>query len=392
MSKTRKIALVISLAGFAVTANTLPSLVTWFSDSLSIPSKWFGAVFFVQYGGFTLCSIGIGKLQKRKDLPLVGILIFALLLASIGIMLIGTIGSFFALALLMMMVGGAGGSVESIGTALLSESDEQGRMIYTSQFLFAVGAFVAPLIVGVFMKLGSTVPRIGAIIGGFAAMVGVTVMILVLMGKEEKRSTANPDAMTTNMKGAYHGATFRWMFIAIMAYVVMESVIGSWIPTFLEKAYRFSPSDSSLMLTSFWIGLSVSRFFYIYFKKKSTSVPLDVHTLLILVSLVLFAVVGRHATIVSMALLMWLIGLGCGPVWPLLIEHCATRFEDMHLVMYLVGAGSIGAIVGPAITSALFGMLSLQSLPYILIAYTLVMALAMVQVTRRRTTVEAVGA
>lgn len=383
MNRMTRIALVISLAGFSITANTLPSLVTWFSDSLLVPSRYFGMVFLLQYAAFTLCSIGIGRLQKHMHVPLNGILIGALLTASLGIMVLGTINSFVSLMLVMILVGGAGGLVESIGTAVLSASDDQGKMIYLSQFLYAVGAFSAPLLVGILLKLGMTVPQIGMVTGGFAALVGITVLVLVRFGYEPAPiQTTILTEPVESMHNTYQETTFRWMFIAMISYVVLESVIGSWLPTYLVQSSSYSQADASLLLTGFWIGLGASRLFYIYYKKKNTTGPLLIHSMTILFGLILFAILRGSPQIFPMMIAILCIGIGCGPIWPLLIEHCSTSFADMHLVMYLVGAGSIGAILGPAITAILFGLCSITAYPLILPLYVFAMILAMMRVIK----------
>ncbi len=387
MNRLTKIALVISLAGFSITANTLPSLVTWFSDSLLVPARYFGRVFLLQYAAFTLSSIGIGRLQKHMNVPLDRILVGALLTASLGIMVLGTIDSFISLILIMILVGGAGGLVESIGTALLSSSDDQGKMVYLSQFLYAVGAISAPLFVGILLKLGMTVPQIVIITGSFAAMVGFTVLVLVFYRYHPIpiRSTLHAEPVG-DMHKTYHETTFRWMFIAMISYVILESVIGSWLPTFLVQARSFSQADASLLLTSFWIGLGASRLYYIYHKKKNITGPLLLHSMVILFGLIFFATLRGIPMNLPMMLALLVIGIGCGPIWPLLIEYCSTSFADIHLVMYLVGAGSIGAILGPAITAILFGLYHITAYPLLLLLYVLVMILAMTRVTKKTCT------
>ncbi len=59
LQKRINVGLVISLAGFAISVNTLPPLIEWFSGHLRMPISSFGLVYFFQYGAFTLCSIGI---------------------------------------------------------------------------------------------------------------------------------------------------------------------------------------------------------------------------------------------------------------------------------------------------------------------------------------------
>ncbi|MDD3671097.1 MAG: hypothetical protein PHR01_07415, partial [Sphaerochaetaceae bacterium] len=149
MNTRRNIGLIISLAGFAITINTFPAFVTWFSERFGIPSGNFGVIFFAQYVAYAIGSVGIGKLHATKKLPLRAIMIITLLAGSIGIFFIGAMINFVSLLLLMMLIGFSGGVMESIGTALLAESSKNGNMIYSSQLFYALGAFSAPLIIGI---------------------------------------------------------------------------------------------------------------------------------------------------------------------------------------------------------------------------------------------------
>ncbi|HRV24489.1 MAG TPA: hypothetical protein P5046_04655, partial [Sphaerochaeta sp.] len=113
LQKRINVGLVISLAGFAISVNTLPPLIEWFSGHLRMPISSFGLVYFFQYGAFTLCSIGIGKLHAKRGLPLLSIAIGALFFSALCVFLIGRATSFVLLITLMMLIGGAGGLVES---------------------------------------------------------------------------------------------------------------------------------------------------------------------------------------------------------------------------------------------------------------------------------------
>ncbi|HLW21754.1 MAG TPA: hypothetical protein VKZ39_01025, partial [Sphaerochaetaceae bacterium] len=108
MNTLRRSGLVISLAGFAISVNTLPALVSWFSVQLGVPVASFGVIFLLQYASYTICSLTIGRLYASRRLPLLGIIIVALFISAMCLFWIGAIPSFGLLILAMIVIGGTG--------------------------------------------------------------------------------------------------------------------------------------------------------------------------------------------------------------------------------------------------------------------------------------------
>ncbi len=374
MTGRRKTGLVISLAGFSISINTLPSLVTYFSAKFAVGSHWFGAIFLLQSAAFTIFAMGIGNLHKSRKLPLIKIAIVSLFISALVVLFLGYSSSFLILTLMMIIIGGSGGLVESIGTTLLADGPENKRMLYSSQFFWAIGAFSAPLIVGLLLKGELAVPQIGMIIGSFALVVGVIVLILVLPKSAEKHIVPEQDLQTMALpQEAQTKNGFMWLFFTIMTYVILESSLGSWLPVFLEKTYKMDSATASLTLTSYWVGLSLSRLFFIFFTKKTTRIPLAGHVISLSVALLLLGLVGPKVPTVLLMGIVAFAGISSGPIWVLIIENCTENYSDAHLIMYLVGGGSIGAIIGPVLTSFLFSITDITFMVYILIAYSIIL-------------------
>lgn len=382
MSRRRKTGLVISLAGFAISVNILPSLVTWYATELRIPVERFGIIFLLQYASFTVCSLVLGKIHHRKTVPLLAILVSSLIISSIGLFFIGYAGSFSVLILFMIVIGGCGGLVESIGTTLLTDTADNGRMVYLSQFFYAIGACVAPLCVGVLLTMHFSIPTIGRLVGMFALLVGVLVWVLVQPShstrhaKEPIVSGNVPEARDpSDKKINAHARGYAWLLLTMAAYVVIESAIGNWLPVFIEEAYGTTSAEASFVLLAFWAGLGAARFVYVFIKKKSPQFPMIVHMAIVLISLISLSGLGNDPPLTLIMLIVALVGFGCGPLWPLLIEYCAGTYKDDHLIMYLVSAGSIGALLGPVVTSLFFSVFDVQSMAQILIGYTSILIL-----------------
>lgn len=373
MTLRRKVGLVISLAAFAISIHTLPPLVTWFSSQFSLAPQLFAIVFLIQSGSFTLFALGIGNLHKKHDLPLIRITLIALFVASAVLFFIGFTPSFVLLIIMMMVIGGSGGLVESVGTTLLSEDSKSQKLVHLSQTFFAIGAFTAPLIVGIFLKAGLQVPQIGMAVGGFALIIAVLVLILVTDKSEPKASVVAVEETTPQVKGGNKG--FVWLFLTMLLYVLLEYSLASWLPVFLENTFNFDRADASLTLTCFWVGLAVTRLIFVFLKKYSIRKSILGYVLSLLVGSLLFVFLRPTAPMWLVMGIVTLLGLGCGPIWVLIIENCREFYPDSHLVMYLVGGGALGGLIGPLLTSGLFSLTSIAALGYIQIVYSVILTL-----------------
>jgi len=390
LNTMRRAGLVISLAGFAISVNTVPALVPWFSNQFMVPVGNFGILFLLQFAAFTLCSMGVGKLHASRKLPLLAIAVVSLIISSVLLFLIGLLPNFFMLVLVMIVIGGAGGLVESIGTTLITTSNGSNRMLYTSQFFYALGAFFAPLLVGLLLRVELSVPRIGNMVGLFTFCIAIAVWLLIfqpwkrrvvptMMKPGGDGDNSIPDSQiipeSTDMVVAPSGVryAFPFLFLTMVSYVMIEGAVGSWFAVYVYEALSASESQSSFALSMFWVGLGVSRLISMFRVYANHPRTLLTHMAMMGASVVIliFLPLGEVGFLLFIAI--FLLGFGCGPVWPLLIEYCSKIFVTEHLLMYLVGGGSLGALLGPVVTSTLFSIIGVDRMMYLYLAYVMLM-------------------
>ena len=155
----------------------------------------------------------------------------------------------------------------------------------------------------------------------------------------------------------------------------MENSLASWLPVFLESTFSFNPANASLALTCFWGGLAATRLIFVFLKKYSTRKSILGYVLFLFAGSLLFLFLSPTAPMWLVMGVVTLIGLGCGPIWVLIIENCREIYTDSYLVMYLVGGGALGGLIGPLLTSGLFTLTSIAVLGYIQIVYGVLLTL-----------------
>jgi fucose permease len=144
---------------------------------------------------------------------------------------------------------------------------------------------------------------------------------------------------------------FIWFLLAMFLYVTLEVSVGSWLPTYLESTFALSSASASMHLTLYWTGLATTRFIYIFVHSGSIRRQILLHMMGIILSfLYLFFV---DSSTLGRALMIFILGLSCGPVWPLIVNLYSKMYSHKNYVMYLVSAGSMGALVGIFLTSTI---------------------------------------
>lgn len=368
------IGVILSLAGFSISANTLPPLVTGLARSYAVNPSLFGIAFFFQYASFTVFSFLSGYISGRGHTKPELILVSALAVAGVILPFINIIPTFPAFILFMVIIGGCGGLVESNGTSILTRYDTsvQGKYVYVSQLFYCLGAMIAPLVIGILQAGHFSDGLIGFAVGILTLIFALTVYQLISSAMKIRTSYTTTAASEntlfgTSMEKAPPLKTFFWFLLVMLLYVMIEISVGSWLPTYLEYNGLMMPSSASLHLTLFWAGLAATRFLYIFISTGSIRMQLTLHItgILACTSFLFFT----SESPVAQAVAIFLLGGFCGPVWPLIVNLYSKRYTSKHYVMYLVGAGSLGALLGIIFTSVMLEYKGIGSLMVVLGVY-----------------------
>lgn len=285
--------------------------------------------------------------------------------------------------------------IESIGTTLITSSSGSNRMLYTSQFFYCVGAFLAPLGVGLLLHLNVSVPVIGYIVGIFSLLIGGVVALLVFLpwgakdetkGEERVEESVAVAPQIEERSGNSALIAFGFLFLTMVSYVVFESSVANWFAVYVHDVLAAPSSKASFTLSLYWVGMGLSRLFFLIVPIRRHAKTLLIHIAMMFVALIVLLLPIMNGGGAAVFIAIFLLGVGCGPIWPLLIEYCSLVFNREYLLMYLVAAGSIGALSGPVISSALFSKLGLSRLMVIFVVYLgviFISSLLAISMTRR---------
>ena len=381
---------VISLCSFAVSVNTLPVMITSIDKMLdgevSI-GMLFGFLFFFQYMCFTLASLILGYASGRGFTAHRQCIILSLVLS--GLCFIGLsflirahesvpLPLFIAgLFLTALVLGSSGGLIEPGVSFLLEKVDRSPhkRLLQFSQVFYCVGAVLSPLVAGVLLRHDFEIAGIGCSVGVFLLLCGIACRLLFRSGaadgeQAEENASAVPEQVQPGADEADAKMAVRPLILAslmMFTYVVVEISLASWLPYYVEKNSIFDTGMAAFSLAFFWGGLAVARVIYTAAGKVDIRTAMLLHSGALLVSLLLLFFTG--GSVVLLFFLFFVCGFGCGPMWPFIAAWASDTCSRKSHMIYVIAAGSIGASLGPVITSAVIEAVGLRVyFPYLSVA------------------------
>lgn len=379
--------LILSLAGFAISINILPALVTSLIEDLHISVNHLGIAFALQYISFFIFSLIYGFLIQKGQKIHESSIIIALLVAAVALSFLGRINSFFGLIILLMVVGGSGGILESISSTLIAayERHNSSRFLNLSQFFYCLGAMLSPAITALLFAWKFSMSYVGIILAIFIALIASAVFILIYFHsgkKSSKKIEAEVVSYTPVQKRPDSPRRkFIWYLLAMFIFVVAESSLASWIPLFFETGKQISLGTAALILTFFWVGVALGRFYYAFAKTKSLKKHLLIHSSIAF--LFVFSMYFVQSETLAI-LCVFGIGLSCGPLWPMILASCRHEFSKPHYIMYLVSTASVGAFTGPLCTSLLITAFGISHYFTIIGVYILLLIVILSIIARER--------
>jgi fucose permease len=332
--------------------------------------------------GISFSVIGAQKLELVKQLKIddaqFGKLISALMFTSIFVVLIfgplvdmfgyrpvaiagfvlGAIAVFmlvssrsYGAAILSCILLGVGAMCMNLGNTLIPMVLFPGNPAAASNFgnvFFGIGAFITPFLVGMLLS------RLGY------KATGMLITVILLAPVVFAALATYPEVQKT---GLTFGQAFSSAFgllanpaiivaaLALFCYVGLEVSMGGWISTYATNQ-GFDTRGASMVLSSFWIGLMISRLIASAMVTQANGI-LALSVLAIAAVILIGLMIATRSKAVA-ALLVFLTGLCFGPIFPTVL---GTTFSKIDPGLYgsafgiifavgLLGASTLPAAIG----------------------------------------------
>ena len=340
-------------------------------------SRDFQGIFSLIVSFFTIASSFL-TIKLTKYLKNYGVIAISIGLTISGLIIIGFSDNYYLLLLAAIPLGFGGGAIDSILNSYVSLHYKAIHLNFLHSF-WGIGAFISPLIIGSFI----VDPRGFKDAAFVLSIIQTTILIitlstLVLWVKVDKiynidsRNTTNSENNKENI-GFFNTFKLRGVIFACItffSYIAIESLAYSWFTSLCVFGMNIDNDIASKYLSLFYIAISLGRvisgLLSINIKDKNL-IRIGEGILLIGIILLTF-----KFNFVFMPIALFIIGLGCGPIYPSIVHSTVDKFTSKY--SSAVMSIQIGfAYMANISVAPLFGILGNATtfliLPYIMLIF-----------------------
>ncbi|MBP5300111.1 MAG: MFS transporter [Victivallales bacterium] len=304
---------------------------------------WRGAVMVVS---MTLCGFIAGRWGKRHSLAA------GTLMVGGGVLLAATAHCYMALVAALIISAFGQGFFESLVTPLVNENhraeQDSARFVNITHSFWSVGSISVMLLAGFMLQKGLSWRLVLLFIGLVTLIPGA---FFFQRRKEDKLVPGEVRSFRQTWRHAQKAfASPRfWIFLAAMPLASgIEHSLYFWMPTYLQSRWTVGPAAAGIGTALFAAGMFAGRFMAGILGRQNATGRILAGCAFLLLAASLAAL--RVEPLWMFMTTLFLLGVGTGPVWPGIQNHCVNRLQTMDqttMLILLPTVGSAGAGVFP---------------------------------------------
>lgn len=330
------------LTVFAMNLTIISPLLSEISQSFSLSLSEAGILFTAEFAGFIAFILVGGFLADKFGKKLIiSISLFGMV---ISIFLFTLTGSFAAAMALMVLIGGFGGVIESMATAMVSDLNDVNRSFYVnlSQVFFGIGAIIGPLAAGFIISSGADWRVCYYILGA------LLVILSFLFTAWKMPELPRAEAMSVRDVGkALKSRRFIAICLCMTFYTGSEVGGWGWLSTLLKENMGFAAAKAGLAVAAFWTAMTAGRLLC-----GQLTFRFSLKRIVIILA-GLSSIVTFLSVFAGSEILMWcvivLMGLTYSSQFPLIVDlgTAGSSVSSGITVALLMGSGGVGSMAVP---------------------------------------------
>ena len=329
------------MAVFAMVLTIISPLVPEIARSFSLNLAQSGIIFTANFIGFVIFILGGGILADRIGKK--PVLIFSMIGFSLGLSLLPLAPNFEIACLVMALIGGCGGVLESQLGAIITALNPVNTSFYMnlSQVFFGFGAIAGPLIAAAAISWGYSWQFCYFILAGLSWLLTLSLL------PAQFPAIQDTDKIRWNgFKGLILDPRFLLICFCMFLYTGSEVGGWGWLSTFVKTDLGFSVTQSSLAVGLFWAAMALGRIgcgpFILRYSTRTIVI------ILAFFSAVVTAFSGSTTGNWSW-LVIFLMGFAYSSIWPLLVAFGGEQYPVYSGTVFalLVGTGGLGSTIIP---------------------------------------------
>jgi fucose permease len=359
--------------------------------ALGVPLHYAGFIAMIVAGGTVVSSVFSERVIRRFGTGIVTSI--SVLMTAAALTGFSLSRGFTALCLCAVPLGLGAGSVDAALNNYVALHYKAKHMSWLHCF-WGIGASAGPLIMSAFLI------RRGSWNSGYRAIgiiqVCLVVLLFVTLPLWEKKGKAGTQHGETKKRSLKFGELFgiagvKPALAAFFCYCSIEIIAGLWGSSYLVMARNVAPEIAAQWIALYYIGITFGRFVsgFLAMKFNNRQMVRLGQVLVICGTAALFLPFGTFSLLPG----LFMIGLGCAPIFPSLLHETPENFgaENSQAIM---GIQMASAYIGSTLMPSLFGKIASYTgfgiLPFF-IGLLLVIKIIMTEMVNRKAGKRGVG-
>ncbi len=301
-------------------------------------------------------------------------------LTALGLLGYSLAPNIFVVILMSIPLGLGGGAIDAGLNNYVALHFNTATMSYLHCF-YGVGVSLSPYLMSI--ALDTTGAWRDGYRLAFFVQTGIALLVIVTIPLWKKVKTKNILSEDIPAKTLSLWQTLRvkgvWMTSLIFVLsCAIEMLAGAWGSTFLVESKGMEPADAAVVITFYYLGMTLGRFLSGLISHKLSSWRIILLGQGIVALAVVMLLLPVPAVVSGAAL--FLVGLGNGPLYPNLVHLTPYNFGadiSQSIMGTQMAAASAGILLMPLIFGTLVGFLSADIFP----AFIMILFVLMVLIT-----------
>lgn len=330
------------MAVFAVALTITSPFLPEISSAFSVSMAQSGIVFTANFIGFAVFVFIGGILADRWGKKKV--ISFSLIGFTVSLLIFPLSVNFTMVCSVMFFIGGFGGIIESMVSALVADINPENTSYYInlSQVFFGIGALIGPISAGIVVSSGVEWKSYYYVIGA------ISVIFTVAFLYSKMDYISKPESITwAAFRELISDKKFLFVCLCMAFYTGTEVGTWGWMSTFLKENMKFSIEKSSVAVGLFWLSMTVGRVLCghltLRYKLK------HIIAVLAYLSTIVVVLSGLLTNEVALWIIIAVVGLAFSSLFPLIVSYGENQQSGSKGTVFalLVGSGSLGTTIIP---------------------------------------------
>lgn len=333
----------------AMNLTIISPLLLEIADTFSLNVASIGILFTANFTGFVVfVTIGGLLADRYGKKTMLNISVSGFVLSILAFALAPGFG---LLCVAAAFVGGFGGVLEGIASALVHDINPENPSYYVNltQIFFGIGAIVGPVGSGMLVSLGVSWRMCYIIIAaaGFLLAAVVIPARVRISGSHSAAALQGLKEMAVLSVPLFKKKSFLLLCLSMLLYSGSEVAGWGWMSTILEKNFNFTIQKSGFAVTVFWIAMTAGRILCGELTKRFR--PEWIISVLAGLSTVATSISAFAQSEPVMWVMIAAMGLTYSSLFPLIISYGGIRFKawssGLMFSLFLASCGIGGMIV-----------------------------------------------